>query len=130
MCTCECVHVSQCVCMYVCVCVCVCVCGVSVRPSQAFLGKIQHRLLSAAEAAKMAVIYSQYASLYVLTNVVSFSSLTLDYSGGDSIDRPICMHMNWWPAGTDLWSVLTSLTNTLSLTFRSKSKSNLFLKHI
>lgn len=63
--------------LYVCMGICLCVC-----PSQSFLGKIQHRLLSAAEAAKMAVIYSQYASLYVLTNVVSIASLTsLTYSG-------------------------------------------------
>ncbi|XP_041925579.1 alpha-protein kinase 1 [Alosa sapidissima] len=45
-----------------------------------FLGKIQHRLLSAAEAAKMAVIYSQYASLYVLTNVVAQGTCLLSYS--------------------------------------------------
>lgn len=34
------------------------------------LGDGSHRLLSAAQAAKMAVVYSQYTSLYVLTNVV------------------------------------------------------------
>ncbi|XP_062371744.1 alpha-protein kinase 1 [Sardina pilchardus] len=45
-----------------------------------FLGKIQHRLLSAAEAAKMAVVYSQYASLYVLTNVVAQGTCLLSYS--------------------------------------------------
>ncbi|KAL2079086.1 hypothetical protein ACEWY4_024830 [Coilia grayii] len=45
-----------------------------------FFRKIQHRLLSAAEAAKMAVIYSQYASLYVLTNVVTQGTCLLSYS--------------------------------------------------
>jgi hypothetical protein len=37
---------------------------------QSLLGAGVHRLLAAAEAARLAVVYSQYASLYVLTNVV------------------------------------------------------------
>lgn len=41
--------------------------------AQSLLGNRSHRLLSAAQAAKMAVVYSQYTSLYVLTNVVSLS---------------------------------------------------------
>ncbi|CAB1345069.1 unnamed protein product [Coregonus sp. 'balchen'] len=45
-----------------------------------FLGNNGHRLLSAAEAAKMAVVYSQYASLYVLTNVVTQGTCLLSYS--------------------------------------------------
>lgn len=40
------------------------------RLGQSLLGDRSHRLLSAAQAAKMAVVYSQYTSLYVLTNVV------------------------------------------------------------
>uniref|UniRef100_A0A3B3V7U6 Alpha kinase 1 n=1 Tax=Poecilia latipinna TaxID=48699 RepID=A0A3B3V7U6_9TELE len=39
-----------------------------------------HRLLLAAQAAKMAVVYSQYASLYVLTNVTAQGSCLLLYS--------------------------------------------------
>lgn len=39
---------------------------------QTLLGDGNHRLLSAAQAAKMAVVYTQYTSLYVLTNVVSY----------------------------------------------------------
>ncbi|XP_067117353.1 alpha-protein kinase 1 isoform X2 [Osmerus mordax] len=39
-----------------------------------------HRLLCAAEAAKHAVIYSQYTSLYVLTNVVTHGTCLLSYS--------------------------------------------------
>ncbi|XP_054914542.1 alpha-protein kinase 1 [Poeciliopsis prolifica] len=39
-----------------------------------------HRLLSAAQAAKMAVVYSQYASLYVLTNVTAHGTSLLSYS--------------------------------------------------
>ncbi|XP_069015243.1 alpha-protein kinase 1 [Embiotoca jacksoni] len=39
-----------------------------------------HRLLSAAQAAKMAVIYSQYTSLYVLTNVATQGTCLLSYS--------------------------------------------------
>ena len=37
---------------------------------QSLLGSGLHRLLAAAEAARLAVVYSQYASLYVLTNAV------------------------------------------------------------
>uniref|UniRef100_A0A8C6WZI1 Alpha kinase 1 n=1 Tax=Neogobius melanostomus TaxID=47308 RepID=A0A8C6WZI1_9GOBI len=44
------------------------------------LGESSHRLLSAAQAAKMAVVYSQYTSLYVLTNVVSQGTSLLSYS--------------------------------------------------
>ncbi|XP_034020145.1 alpha-protein kinase 1 [Thalassophryne amazonica] len=39
-----------------------------------------HRLLSAAEAAKLAVVYSQYASLYVLTNVATQGTCLLSHS--------------------------------------------------
>ncbi|XP_038124320.1 alpha-protein kinase 1 isoform X1 [Cyprinodon tularosa] len=39
-----------------------------------------HRLLSAAQAAKMAVVYSQYTSLYVLTNVTAQGTCLLPYS--------------------------------------------------
>ncbi|KAM9425751.1 alpha-protein kinase 1 [Pholidichthys leucotaenia] len=39
-----------------------------------------HRLLSAAQAAKMAVVYSQYTSLYVLTNVTAQGTSLLSYS--------------------------------------------------
>ncbi|XP_072231911.1 alpha-protein kinase 1 [Leuresthes tenuis] len=44
------------------------------------LGDGSHRLLSAAQAAKMAVIYSQYTSLYVLTNVTTQGTCLLSYS--------------------------------------------------
>ncbi|XP_061921331.1 alpha-protein kinase 1 isoform X1 [Entelurus aequoreus] len=44
------------------------------------LGDASHRLLSAAEAAKMAVVYSQYTSLYVLTNVTTQGTCLLSYS--------------------------------------------------
>lgn len=40
---------------------------------QSLLGDQDHRLLSAAQAAKMAMVYSQYTALYVLTNAVSVS---------------------------------------------------------
>ncbi|KAI7814667.1 putative alpha-protein kinase 1, partial [Triplophysa rosa] len=42
-----------------------------------------HRLLSAARAAQMAVVYSQYGSLYVLTNVVAQGTCLLSYSFSD-----------------------------------------------
>uniref|UniRef100_A0A8D0DAG7 Alpha kinase 1 n=1 Tax=Sander lucioperca TaxID=283035 RepID=A0A8D0DAG7_SANLU len=44
------------------------------------LGDRSHRLLSAAQAAKMAVVYSQYTSLYVLTNVATQGTCLLSYS--------------------------------------------------
>ncbi|KAK7910183.1 hypothetical protein WMY93_014867 [Mugilogobius chulae] len=44
------------------------------------LGDISHRLLSAAQAAKIAVVFSQYTSLYVLTNAVSQGTSLLTYS--------------------------------------------------
>lgn len=44
------------------------------------LGERSHPLLSAAQAAKMAVVYSQYTSLYVLTNVVAQGTCLLSYS--------------------------------------------------
>ncbi|CAJ1086629.1 alpha-protein kinase 1 [Xyrichtys novacula] len=44
------------------------------------LGDSSHRLLSAAQAAKMAVIYSQYTSLYVLTHVTTQGTCLLSYS--------------------------------------------------
>ncbi|KAF7658457.1 hypothetical protein LDENG_00012660 [Lucifuga dentata] len=44
------------------------------------LGDGSHRLLSAAQAAKMAVVYSQYTSLYVLTNVATQGTCLLSYS--------------------------------------------------
>ncbi|XP_045920099.1 alpha-protein kinase 1 [Micropterus dolomieu] len=44
------------------------------------LGDRSHRLLSAAQAAKMAVVYSQYTSLYVLTNAVTQGTCLLSYS--------------------------------------------------
>ncbi|XP_067303777.1 alpha-protein kinase 1 isoform X2 [Pseudorasbora parva] len=45
-----------------------------------FLGETRHRLLSAARAAKMAAVFSQYGSLYVLTNVVAQGTCLLSYS--------------------------------------------------
>nr|XP_020471920.1 alpha-protein kinase 1 isoform X3 [Monopterus albus] len=44
------------------------------------LGDGSHRLLSAAQAAKMAVVYSQYTSLYVMTNVATQGTCLLSYS--------------------------------------------------
>ncbi|KAM4612056.1 alpha-protein kinase 1 [Polymixia lowei] len=43
------------------------------------LGDCGHRLLSAAKVAQMAVVYSQYASLYVLTNVTTQGTCLLSY---------------------------------------------------
>ncbi|XP_072526650.1 alpha-protein kinase 1 isoform X2 [Salminus brasiliensis] len=45
-----------------------------------FLGDCRHRLLCAAQAAKMAVVYSQFGSLYVLTHMVTQGTCLLSYS--------------------------------------------------
>ncbi|KAM6909501.1 alpha-protein kinase 1 [Xenentodon cancila] len=47
---------------------------------------VRNRLLSAAQAARMAVVYSQYTSLYVLTNVTAQGTCLLSYSF--SLDCP------------------------------------------
>nr|XP_055074221.1 alpha-protein kinase 1 isoform X2 [Misgurnus anguillicaudatus] len=47
------------------------------------LGEHRNRLLSAAQLAKMAVVYSQYGSLYVLTNVVAQGTCLMSYSFSD-----------------------------------------------
>lgn len=65
---------------------------------QSLLGDRSHRLLSAAQAAKMAVVYSQYTSLYVLTNVVS-CSLTGTCRGS----QIPAMDMNQHPTSTPHW---------------------------
>nr|XP_061811031.1 alpha-protein kinase 1-like [Nerophis lumbriciformis] len=44
------------------------------------LADASHRLLSAAKVAQMAVVYSQYTPLYVLTNVTAQGSCLLSYS--------------------------------------------------
>ncbi|KAK1792759.1 hypothetical protein P4O66_012680 [Electrophorus voltai] len=45
-----------------------------------FLGDCSHRLLCAAQAAKLAIVYSQYESLYVLTHMVTQGTCLLSYS--------------------------------------------------
>ncbi|XP_060720182.1 alpha-protein kinase 1 [Tachysurus vachellii] len=45
-----------------------------------FLGDFNHRLLCAAQAAKMAAVYSQFCSLYVLTHMVTQGTCLLSYS--------------------------------------------------
>lgn len=61
--------------------------------AQSLLGNRGHRLLSAAQAAKMAVLYSQYTSLYVLTNAVSLteeSFCSLIFAGFDFLMWLLC----------------------------------------
>ncbi|XP_072573292.1 alpha-protein kinase 1 isoform X2 [Paramormyrops kingsleyae] len=52
-----------------------------------FLKAKGHRLLTAAEAAKMAVVYSQYTSLYVLSNVVTQGTCLLSFSFSPSCPK-------------------------------------------
>ncbi|KAL0970408.1 hypothetical protein UPYG_G00241600 [Umbra pygmaea] len=52
----------------------------SLHVKQCFLGDSRNRLLSAAEAAKMSVVYSQYVRLYVLTSAVTQGTCLMSYS--------------------------------------------------
>ncbi|XP_048883591.1 alpha-protein kinase 1 isoform X2 [Brienomyrus brachyistius] len=52
-----------------------------------FLKAKGHRLLTAAEAAKMAVVYSQYTSLYVLSNVVIQGNCLLSFTFSPSCPK-------------------------------------------
>ncbi|KAK3507696.1 hypothetical protein QTP70_033958, partial [Hemibagrus guttatus] len=53
-----------------------------------FLGDFSHQLLCAAQAAKMAVVYSQFVSLYVLTHMVTQGTCLLSYSFSKDCPAP------------------------------------------
>ncbi|KAI5607353.1 alpha-protein kinase 1 [Silurus asotus] len=55
---------------------------------QGFLGDCSHRLLCAAQAAKMAAVYSQFSSLYVLTHMVTQGTCLLSYSFSKDCPTP------------------------------------------
>ncbi|KAF5902225.1 alpha-protein kinase 1, partial [Clarias magur] len=53
-----------------------------------FLGDCSHRLLCAAQAAKMAAVYSQFSSLYALTHMVAQGTCLLSYSFSNDCPAP------------------------------------------
>ncbi|KAB5518353.1 hypothetical protein PHYPO_G00164800 [Pangasianodon hypophthalmus] len=53
-----------------------------------FLGDCNHRLLCAAQAAKMAAVYSQFGSLYVFTHMVTQGTCLLSYSFSKDCPAP------------------------------------------
>ncbi|XP_020789434.1 alpha-protein kinase 1 [Boleophthalmus pectinirostris] len=89
------------------------------------LGESSHRLLSAAQAAKMAVVYSQYTSLYVLTNVVSQGTSLLSYSF--SIDCPSSLCRSYLLQAQEAFEI-GLLTKSSTETVTSIQELHTFLK--
>ncbi|XP_034471219.1 alpha-protein kinase 1 isoform X2 [Hippoglossus hippoglossus] len=89
------------------------------------LGNVSHRLLSAAQAAKMAVVYSQYTSLYVLTNVVTQGTCLLSYSF--SVECPNSQRQSFLQQAREAFSI-GLLTNTEGKQVTSKQELHTFLK--
>ncbi|XP_062239480.1 alpha-protein kinase 1 isoform X1 [Platichthys flesus] len=89
------------------------------------LGNVSHRLLSAAQAAKMAVVYSQYTSLYVLTNVVTQGTCLLSYSF--SLECPNSQRQSFLQQAREAFSI-GLLTDTEGKQVTSKQELHTFLK--
>ncbi|CAB1428472.1 unnamed protein product [Pleuronectes platessa] len=89
------------------------------------LGNVSHRLLSAAQAAKMAVVYSQYTSLYVLTNVVTQGTCLLSYSF--SVECPSSQRQSFLQQAREAFSI-GLLTDTEGKQVTSKQELHTFLK--
>uniref|UniRef100_A0A3B4AKI2 Alpha-type protein kinase domain-containing protein n=1 Tax=Periophthalmus magnuspinnatus TaxID=409849 RepID=A0A3B4AKI2_9GOBI len=89
------------------------------------LGESSHRLLSAAQAAKMAVVYSQYTSLYVLTNAVSQGTSLLSYSF--SIHCPSSLHHHYLLQAQEAFEI-GLLTKASTETVTSIQELHTFLK--
>ncbi|XP_072315086.1 alpha-protein kinase 1 [Eucyclogobius newberryi] len=89
------------------------------------LGESSHHLLSAAQAAKMAVVYSQYTSLYVLTNVVSQGTSLLTYSF--SIHCPSSLRRSYLLQAREAFEI-GLLTKSSSETVSSIQELHTFLK--
>ncbi|KAI4808163.1 hypothetical protein KUCAC02_000230 [Chaenocephalus aceratus] len=90
-----------------------------------FLGDRSHRLLSAAQAAKMAVVYSQYTSLYVLTNVATQGTCLLSYSF--SVDCPAAQRQSFLLQAREAFSI-GLLTKAEGELVTSKQELHTFLK--
>ncbi|XP_030636617.1 alpha-protein kinase 1 isoform X2 [Chanos chanos] len=92
---------------------------------KSFLGQTTHRLLTAAEAAKMAVVYSQYVSLFVLTNVVTQGTCLLSYSF--SQDCPPSEKQTYLAQAKEAFEI-GLLTRTKADAVTSKQELHTFLK--
>ncbi|KAK5893784.1 hypothetical protein CgunFtcFv8_006623 [Champsocephalus gunnari] len=89
------------------------------------LGDRSHRLLSAAQAAKMAVVYSQYTSLYVLTNVPTQGTCLLSYSF--SVECPATQRQSFLLQAREAFSI-GLLTKAEGELVTSKQELHTFLK--
>ncbi|CAN9509709.1 unnamed protein product [Ophioblennius macclurei] len=89
------------------------------------LGDGSHRLLSAAQAAKMAVVYSQYTSLYVLTNVVAQGTCLLSYSF--SVECPASQRQSFLLQAQEAFAI-GLLTKTEHDVVTSQQELHTFLK--
>ncbi|XP_070849497.1 alpha-protein kinase 1 [Chaetodon trifascialis] len=89
------------------------------------LGDRSHRLLSAAQAAKMAVIYSQYTSLYVLTNVATQGTCLLSYSF--SVECPASQRQSFLLQAKEAFTI-GLLTKAEGDVVTSKQELHTFLK--
>ncbi|XP_028284527.1 alpha-protein kinase 1 isoform X2 [Parambassis ranga] len=89
------------------------------------LGEGSHRLLSAAQAAKMAVVYSQYTSLYVLTNVVTQGTCLLSYSF--SVECPAAQRQTYLLQAREAF-VVGLLTKSEGELVTSKQELHTFIK--
>uniref|UniRef100_A0A8C4IFD1 Alpha-type protein kinase domain-containing protein n=1 Tax=Dicentrarchus labrax TaxID=13489 RepID=A0A8C4IFD1_DICLA len=89
------------------------------------LGDSGHRLLSAAQAAKMAVVYSQYTSLYVLTNVATQGISLLSYSF--SVECPASQRQSFLLQAREAFTI-GLLTKAEGQLVTSKQELHTFLK--
>uniref|UniRef100_A0A665T5S9 Alpha kinase 1 n=1 Tax=Echeneis naucrates TaxID=173247 RepID=A0A665T5S9_ECHNA len=89
------------------------------------LGDGSHRLLSAAQAAKMAVVYSQYTSLYVLTNVATQGTCLLSYSF--SLECPDSQRQSFLLQAREAFAI-GLLTKTEGEQVSSKQELHTFIK--
>ncbi|XP_054457865.1 alpha-protein kinase 1 isoform X2 [Anoplopoma fimbria] len=89
------------------------------------LGDRSHRLLSAAQAAKMAVVYSQYTSLYVLTNVATQGTCLLSYNF--SVECPASQRQSFLLQAKEAFSI-GLLTKAEGDLVTSKQELHTFLK--
>ncbi|XP_056299101.1 alpha-protein kinase 1 isoform X2 [Pseudoliparis swirei] len=89
------------------------------------LGERSHRLLSAAQAAKMAVVYSQYTSLYVLTNVATQGTCLLSYTF--SVQCPASQRQSFLLQAREAFSI-GLLTKAEGQLVTSKQELHAFLK--
>ncbi|XP_031706566.1 alpha-protein kinase 1 [Anarrhichthys ocellatus] len=89
------------------------------------LGDRSHRLLSAAHAAKMAVVFSQYTSLYVLTNVATQGTCLLSYNF--SVECPASQRQSFLLQAKEAFSI-GLLTKAEGELVTSKQELHTFLK--